>query len=261
MSALIEHTTVAQMVTAFGDASREIRQGFALLESAQNRLRAAFQPDYGGKFAVLSPQRYVTLVGREGADDSLSRLRRDAWQSIIQKLQIRPALSDKRWRELEEQLERGELPEITAETIEEMVAGLAGNLGGYFAEAVTEVFEFLRPRHSSYKTNTEFEIGRKVIIPHAVEKLGGVWRPDYYRTQRLIALENVTYMLDGKHRPEGSYYGPLCSAIQESEGQGETEHFKFKCFKNGNLHLEFKRPDLVAELNKIAGGNRLKGAA
>jgi hypothetical protein len=32
-----------------------------------------------------------------------------------------------------------------------------------------------------------------------------------------------------------------------------------KWYKNGNCHIEFKRMDLVAELNKRAGGNRLKG--
>jgi DNA repair protein RadD len=33
----------------------------------------------------------------------------------------------------------------------------------------------------------------------------------------------------------------------------ETDYFRFKCFGNGNLHLEFLRLDLVERLNAIGG--------
>jgi Domain of unknown function (DUF4942) len=36
-------------------------------------------------------------------------------------------------------------------------------------------------------------------------------------------------------------------------------YFKFKAHRNGTLHLTFKRPDLVAKLNAIAGGKSLRG--
>jgi hypothetical protein len=39
---------------------------------------------------------------------------------------------------------------------------------------------------------------------------------------------------------------------------GETDLFEFRGHKNRNLHLRFKRPDLVARLNAIAGGAVLK---
>lgn len=54
---------------------------------------------------------------------------------------------------------------------------------------------------------------------------------------------------------------PLVDAIGTSgiKGVGETEYFKFKCYKNGNLHLEFKRSDLVDTLNQIAGDNSQLG--
>jgi hypothetical protein len=42
------------------------------------------------------------------------------------------------------------------------------------------------------------------------------------------------------------------------DGTAEIEYFKFRCFANRNLHLEFKRLDLVAKLNAVAGGMRLR---
>ena len=69
----------------------------------------------------------------------------------------------------------------------------------------------------------------------------------------LRALDNVFHLLDGK--PLSAYRnGDLTNAIQESaRGIGETEFFRFKCHINHNLHLEFKRMDLVLLLNEVGG--------
>ena len=45
-----------------------------------------------------------------------------------------------------------------------MLEGTLANTSTFIEEAVHEVFEFLRPRNSRYKTNTEFEIGKRVIL-------------------------------------------------------------------------------------------------
>jgi hypothetical protein len=64
-------------------------------------------------------------------------------------------------------------------------------------------------------------------------------------------------LLDGKGVP-GGYASPLMDAIQTSRtGTGETDYFEFRCCVNRNLHITFKRLDLVKQLNAVAGGNAL----
>lgn len=88
---------------------------------------------------------------------------------------------------------------------------------------------------------------------------GGKFRPTYSREQELLAIDGVFHLLDGKGIMR-EHRGPLVKAIVEcQDGRGETELFRFKCFKNGNLHLEFKRLDLVQELNLLAVGERVLG--
>lgn len=41
----------------------------------------------------------------------------------------------------------------------------------------------------------------------------------------------------------------------------ESEYVRFKVYGNGNVHLELKRPDLVAEINRRCGGNLVPQAA
>ena len=215
---MIEYTTVEAMATAFGDAANEIQCGFNLLASAEARLRAAFQPEYGFHALV----RHETETGPRGSAATIDRLKREAWRAIIAKLGVRAALSDRRWRELEKQLENGELPNITPEAIEEMVSGLAGNLSGYFAEAVAEVFEFLRPHHSEYKTNSEFEVGQKVVLRYCVERWCAERRG---LLGRVDALTN-----ECEHLRRGRYrLGCGCEAIMVGPGQWEEAHTVATC--------------------------------
>jgi len=75
--------------------------------------------------------------------------------------------------------------------------------------------------------------------------------------RKLRALDRVFCLLDGKGVPEG-YSSPLIDAIETSQdGYGETEYFCFRACKNRNLHLEFKRPDLVEQFNRVAGGGNI----
>ena len=81
----------------------------------------------------------------------------------------------------------------------------------------------------------------------------------HHREQNIRGIDNVFHALDGNGTVH-THRGPLVDAINQCgrEGKGETQYFKFKCFTNRNLHLEFKRLDLVAKLNQVAGGRRLK---
>jgi hypothetical protein len=88
---------------------------------------------------------------------------------------------------------------------------------------------------------------------------GTEFRVNYHRQKELHAIDGVFHLLDGKG-PIKTCTGPLETAIQNaSDGKGETDYFKFKRFKNHNLHLEFKRLDLVKELNLRVTGEGVLG--
>ena len=87
----------------------------------------------------------------------------------------------------------------------------------------------------------------------------GKYRVRYDKSQQqLQTLENVFIALDGKGITGNGYRSDLENAIHASEdGTGQTEYFDFRAYKNGNLHLLFRRSDLLAELNRRAGGMNL----
>ena len=194
--------------------------------------------------------------------------KRRAWRILSDKLGILKIMSVKRRTEFEKQLESGDLPEIDEDTILQILLGLAGDAASMATEAAKEVFDYLRPRKSDnatpYATNADyFRVGLKVILTYAVERgwgnVGG-WRFNYNREKYFIAIDNTFHILDGKGILRDGET-PLVAALKKAEnGVGETDYFKFKCFKNGNIHLAMKRPDLVKQLNGLATGDYVLGS-
>jgi hypothetical protein len=259
----IPRTTLADMVNAYVLSEQEIRTD-GLLVQASSRLRLMFADPERTYAFDLRPRasQYSHGVDYEKPQDTMKEVKKEVWRHLVQRMELRRILSIKRSEELDKQIETGEgLPDVTMEGLLGMIEGTLGRAGMFIEEAVREVFEWLRPHGDHYKTNSQFEVGPKVVRSYAVRRSysGPGFQVIYDRQQNITALDNVFHALDGKGSIAKSYHGPLTDAIVASQdGTGETEYFKFRCFKNHNLHLTFKRLDLVAKLNQVAGGMRLR---
>lgn len=263
-AALVKHATIVELVAAFAEAESSVRHAYGLLAAAEERIDSVYS--LGGRGVAIRPVREFDTWS--DVDGTIEVMKRAAWQSIVERLELRRFMSIKKFAELEEQLKRGELPPITVESIADFADGFRAAAHDMHKAAVVEVFEWLRPRERDHvhrlKTNTELEVGRKVILSYAVEQhFGGRgFHVSYggYVSQRLVALENVFNGLDGKGTTAKGWQSELERAIGKAP-EGETPLFRYRCCKNRNLHLEFKRIDLLAKFNAIAGGKTLKPEA
>jgi hypothetical protein len=274
---MVTYSTATQLARSYADGTKRIRELLTELGDECTKLQAAFA--YEHTFTS-----YFNVEARNGSDnykcdsdgiDSLMmEMRRHAWAVLIEKLDIYKIMSSKRAAELKDVLHnrwrRGEareqLPEITEETILSVLAGFVESAETYLQEKITEEFEFWRPGlngHNRHKTNAQSDrVARKVIKGYMVRSSYSAttpFQPTYEREPHLIALDSVFHALDGKG-PLKEHKGQLASAIIRSvDGAGETDYFAFRCFQNGNLHLTFRRDDLLAKFNRIgsAGSNRV----
>lgn len=254
--------TACQLARTYAANIALIRSNIEQLKQCTKNLREAFgEHDSRYHFDINLSYQHGRTSSEDGIYDGMKRA---AWRILSNKLGLRNVMSVKRRKEFDEQLERGELPEITEETIVTVLLGLIGQAKEFAKEAAKEVFDILRPRgwSSKYKTNNVFKIGKRVILAYAVERgwsdTNG-FRASYHKEQELIAIDGVFHLMDGKGIMREDR-GPLVKAISEAkEGKGETPYFSFKCFKNRNLHIQFKRLDLVKQLNGLAVGEFVLG--
>jgi len=260
------YTSAGELASVYQANAGRILELVSDLESCVEKLRETFGD---GDFRLS-----VSICGADKPENFHRELKRTAWRTLIGKLGIERIMSSKRREELRDALRAGGgkrfyrdgeqdpvelLPEISPESIHEVLQGYAVSADEFLDEAIHEEYEWLKPwSGDKYKTNEQnrWKIGKKVIITGAVERyFSGSFHPTHYKQSHLQAIDSIFHLLDGKSFPK-THSGPLCDAISGYNKPGaaaETEYFRFKCYKNGSLHLEFKRLDLVAEFNFRCG--------
>lgn len=247
--------SVEVVVARYQAARKAIEDACLAIAKAHREIEEAFGRDC-----------YVHLETRnvlfENPEPELNEMDRRAWRHIINKTGVRKFMSVSAAQEMDSQLNNEKkVPGITVEGVKGFISAQARLAPEYLAAAVKEVHDFLRPTRSRHKTNTEFDIGERVILTCMVRPsfTAGRFAMGYWQraTDQARALDNVFALLDGKPGVT-THQGWLADAIFSADGGiGETEYFAFKCFGNGNLHLRFKRMDLVRKLNAVAGGRNL----
>lgn len=240
------------------------------LRERMDSLNSSFTGEFSYSFTVC------------GADDKASILRemkRNAWRILIGKLGIERLMSSSRQEELRAALNKDyrsknhyspeadpidTLPEISTDTIRDVLSGYIFSADEFLDELIEEEYLWLRPGCANdYATNEKnrWKITKRVIIEWGLDKRWsgkGCFNANYHKSHHLNSLDSVFHLLDGKGVANNTYHGELVTAIRNADVGGkayETEYFRFKCYDNQNLHLEFKRLDLLAEMNFRCGNN------
>jgi hypothetical protein len=256
---VIKRESLEVMVAAYQEACLEIDYAFEKLNTARARLQSAFGENFS-TFDLTYQMRY---------NDTPSALKnfvkKDAWRALLDRIEVKKFMSTADLKALEKSFENVKtIPEITLDACTEIIKGMMNTAPDYAKKMAIEAFNLLTPGRREYeklKTNkihARRALGSKVILTWAwVEPYyhGGNYHVNYSRENELYCIDKVFHALDGKGVPKG-YNTPLVDAINATPvkiGVGETDYFKFKCFRNGNLHIYFKRLDLVKKLNQIAG--------
>lgn len=261
---LVPRATVEEMVCVYERAEGDIRAGCQLISDAERRLTATFNAGVSRGVDFRDPSSRASYDFSDPVRH-IAHLREQIWEALVDRLQVRQMMSIAKAKELRKWLDEeagGEA--ITVESVIGFFKYYVDNLGNMLEEQVLEVYDFLRPRRDEYKTNSQYRIGKKVIVSYWVECRR--YDPDRihvnYRFQdHYVALQNVFQSLDGKGSISKGYRTELEVAIGEKRYEGETTYFRYRACKNGNLHLEFRRTDLVERFNQIAGKRFLgKGA-
>jgi hypothetical protein len=143
-------------------------------------------------------------------------------------------------------------PEFTEGTIRATFLDLRMKAEPMFRRGVFNVFRYLS---DDYRTNQKepFRIGRKVIMSSMISEgystRGGLRVSHGYASDKLNDLDRVFTTLDSKPFQARSLESAMAVAFEKME-VFENEYYRAKAFRNGNLHMEFKRQDLLDKVNE-----------
>ena len=140
-------------------------------------------------------------------------------------------------------------PEFTLANVQSSFLELAQKADTMFADGVVNVFKRLK---HEYARHDSFKVTERVIMSWMVE-------PSYKRgmqlrygmsTDKINDIDRVFKVLDGK-KHNARELSCAMNAGFENCGFFEDEYFTAKPYKNGNLHITFKRADLLDKVNQL----------
>ena len=255
---IIPYATINQMVQDYQEGIKRVSAAYELLSQAEPLLKSIASYPH-----VMPDDRYLPDWAAERV---LKSLKKSAWSGVLLKTQAQKFMTNSRYEKFERSLEKpDDLPEITIQTVQDFVQNLITSAPDMILEFITETFNWLRPGSYSlnnYKTNqkSEYEIQEKIIKSWMFDAWYKPPRLNHSSAQPLKAMDSAFHLMDGKGIPkdESSATSAIEIARQENKQTAETEYFRFKWYKNGNCHIQFKRMDLVVKMNQIAGEGLLK---
>jgi hypothetical protein len=252
-SEILVPESIEGMVVQYNILVNQITEAHVLTEKAEENAKQFGVYIQGGRNSS-----HITF----DLKDALSFLKVDSWKMLTEKTKTNSFASEKRVKDFNDQMKNRDVPDFTVENINAFLENLKNSLPQIFVESVNEVFNWLRPWNcEKYKTNeknAKFELGEKIIIESAMDSYG--FRGfSSYRENMFRNLDNIFHIMD--KQPTAIYPKDIKTLVSIAGKDGnllETDYFSMKWFKNRNMHVKFKRMDLVEKLNAIAGGNNLK---
>lgn len=181
----------------------------------------------------------------------IAELDRSMWRAAFDKTNFMQVMDRKAKSEFLDQVEK-KPPAFTVENVRTTFLSLMQDVDVMFARGIVNVFRNLSSEHKT-NTNEPFKINRKAVMTcmTSVSFGGGLEVRRYYgRGEELNDIDRVMKTLDQKkHNPRELEFA-VNAKFKELEPY-EDDYYRIRGFKNGNLHIEFRRQDLLDKANRI----------
>lgn len=175
------------------------------------------------------------------------------WRASMDKTGFRQLLDNQAEKEFNDSLEK-DCPNFTIENIKTQFLSLYQNSEEMFNRGLINVFKSL---DHSYRTNEKepFKVGKKLIVGYMVSNWLGYLQVSYSQyssgSARINDLDRVFKTLDEKEHNPRELENAINAVFKEGENIYQDEYYRIKGFKNGNMHIEFLRADLLEKANDI----------
>jgi hypothetical protein len=259
---LVPNISIANLL-AQRDAIVERLKRMAELHAEIEELSNAAFGDDSAAPALECRRAHASLDSDRGLARLIKRVDATAWQYLMSESGLRTFMDGEAREQWDRALHDGrpeDIPDLTLETIWETFHGLHEQRGLMFERGVVRCFRRLS---WDYKTNQPCLFGKRIILENVLD----IWNasggkryssgPSWTGCNRLDDLLRVMMVLDGQpeqdHR-QGAYNVLRKHFSYDKHSRNAVElagMISIKCYKNGNGHITFLRPDLVDKLNEI----------
>jgi len=233
-------TTLADVCAVRDLALDRIKRAYELLDTAKDALEGVtrYAWPYEG-----SP--------RNSYQHTVSEIDARLWRDAFDKTNFLLLMDEEAKRRFFEDVEK-KAPPFTMENIRSTFLTLSQEADAMFVRGLVNVFRRLSKDHRT-NTNSPFKVNDRAILPYMVSlRFRGGLEVNYRSSERLNDLDRVFKVLAGaRHQPRVLEHA--INAVFVVDNRYEDDFYEIRGFRNGNMHLRFKRADLLEKANRLIG--------
>jgi hypothetical protein len=213
--------------------------------------------------AIFHPYSLLGSDRKPDFKDVAKRVDAAGWMYLLESCGL-GSLMDHRTRDkFRTEMTERPLP-LTLENAVATFENLSERRTEIMAQGIIETFKALNWR--LYKSNSAFKLNPdgRIIVSQAVNmpvSYSPDWspQPSYEGVDKIADLLRCFMVLDGKKLPQ-NLTGAVRDFMKDHSHEGhwpkyhqtsECEYFRVRMFKNGNMHVWFKRADIVEKMNRL----------
>lgn len=244
MNELAIPTKITDICGARDSALMKLRQAFALIETAESEINHVSR--YSFPSSDVKPRVSFEKMVKQ-LDELLWRFSFD----YTGFMQIMDAEAKSKFMD---EVER-KAPPFTIENIRATFLQFAQDADMMYARGIVNVFLRLSKDHKT-NTNEPFKVNERAVLSGFVNQAwtGGTLHVNYHSwaSERINDIDRVFKTLDGqKHTPRGLEDAINNAWKEKGVTVYEDDYYRIKGFKNSNMHIQFKRADLLEKANRI----------
>jgi len=204
--------------------------------------------DRGGKHPEMYDMSFASISGFRHAiqDDKIfemliSGYDAKAWDHLMHESGMLSFMSARDVVDWGQKIQNREIPALTMDSIKATFSELHLKRKQMMDDGIEQLYRALSWSH---KTNSPVAFGKKIILNGR--------NPWVYSQNRLHVDDLIRFMhvMDDKPQPDHRDNFAMLSDHQPVS-EFKSDYISIVGFQNGNLHVYFKRPDLVAKMNEV----------
>lgn len=254
---LISYNIVRDLVNRYISACKIYKE----ILTVESRLNAITGNFFGGDLGIRSALSY---------EEYKKELQKSGWLFILNKMNLSKYTTKGVKEDINKFVEQQTAIPFTMRNIYHMLDIVVQTAGQRMDKAILEVFDRITEHHhdnrhnvKGWKTNGHYLVGKKFILPYQISPAKEYgYTSETYHSLRSSYDGTIPDFEKALCFVEGIQYDQITtvnsSINRNTYGEWYESHFfKYKGYKNGNMHFEFKDSEVWARFNQRVA--KLKG--
>jgi predicted RNA methylase len=257
---IIQFNEVRNIVNRYVEAVKR----FDSIKQTTDSINSLIDPINKGEYLVFGAfmknrSSDLTPINRETFKKELQK---SAWKSIFARMNMYKYVTNSVLSDINKFVEQQTNVPFTMKNIYLMLEIIVGTQGSRMERVITEAFDNITQHYDEnrfalegWKTNSEYMVNRRFILPYIVEPSfrGDKMRSTYSsRNNYMDDLHKALCYVTGKPFEDSESFSSFLYIDRDFATWYDWSFFRFKGHKKGTIHVEFKDEKVWLEFNRIA---------